>query len=79
MTEDDEYVLARLTPAQERILDYIEDCVEGMGRPPTRVEIAEKFGFRSTNAADQHLRLLAKKGRIKLVPGKHRGIQLVAP
>ena len=65
-----------LTPRQEAILDLIRECVRATGSPPTRAEIARHFGFSSPNAAEQHLKSLAKKGVLELVPGVSRGIQL---
>ncbi len=68
-----------LTPRQREILDLIRDQVESTGYPPTRAEIAGLFGFRSPNAAEGHLRALARKGVIELVPGSSRGIRLKEP
>ncbi len=65
-----------LTPRQQQILDLIADFIERSGYPPTRSEIAEALGFRSANAAEQHLRALARKGAITLQPGASRGIRL---
>lgn len=67
-----------LTELQERVLDYIDSCVNA-GLPPTRAEIARYFGWKSVNAADTHLRFLERKGRIVLLPGISRGIKLVPP
>lgn len=71
--------MSQLTERQEEILDFIRDRIEESGMPPTRVEIARALGFRSPNAAEQHLRALAKKGAIELVPGSSRGIRLPEP
>jgi len=68
---------AKLTPRQSQILALIRDCIEETGYPPTRAEIAERLGFRSANAAEEHLRALARKGAIAMVPGASRGIRLV--
>lgn len=68
----------RLTPRQAQILDLIRDCLETGGLPPTRAEIAERLGFRSANAAEEHLRALARKGFIELLPGFSRGIRVLA-
>ena len=68
---------ARLTKRQEQILSHIRDYQEQYGYPPTRAEIAEHFRFRSANAAEQHLRALARKGAIELIPGTSRGLRLV--
>jgi repressor LexA len=67
---------AVLTPRQAEILDFIRRALVESGAPPTREEIAEAFGFRSLNAAEQHLQALQKKGLIELVPGTSRGIRL---
>lgn len=66
-----------LTPRQREILDFIRNTLEILGAPPTRAEIAGAFGFASANAAEQHLRALAKKGSIVLDPRSARGIRLV--
>jgi repressor LexA len=65
-----------LTPRQSQILRLIQDTLQETGMPPTRKEIAEQLGFKSPNAAEDHLRALARKGVISLVPGASRGIQL---
>ena len=65
-----------LTPRQAEILEFIRDTLEETGMPPTRAEIAEAFDFSSPNAAEQHLRALARKGMIDMVPGASRGIRL---
>ena len=69
--------MVKLTPRQQEILDFIRNSVEVLGAPPTRAEIAQAFGFASPNAAEEHLRSLAKKGAIVLEPGSARGIRLV--
>lgn len=66
-----------LTPRQREILDFIRNTLEVLGAPPTRAEIANAFGFASANAAEEHLKALAKKGSIVLEPGSARGIRLV--
>ena len=66
-----------LTPRQQEILDFIRNNLEVFNVPPTRAEIAGAFGFASPNAAEDHLRALAKKGAITLEPGSARGIRLV--
>ncbi len=66
-----------LTPRQREILDFIRNTLEVLGAPPTRAEIAGAFGFASHNAAEEHLKALAKKGAIVLDPGSARGIRLV--
>ncbi|WP_070990136.1 transcriptional repressor LexA [Halofilum ochraceum] len=65
-----------LTPRQQEILDLIRDRIETRGAPPTRAEIARELGFRSANAAESHLRALARKGAIELTRGSSRGIRL---
>jgi repressor LexA len=67
----------KLTPRQQEILDFIKNTVEVLGAPPTRAEIAAAFGFASPNAAEDHLKALARKGAINLEPGSARGIRLV--
>jgi repressor LexA len=68
--------MRQLTPRQSQILDMIQDFIAETGMPPTRAEIARELGFKSANAAEEHLRALQKKGVIELVPGASRGIQL---
>ena len=65
-----------LTARQAQILKLIEDYTERSGYPPTRNEICEAMGFRSPNAAEEHLRALARKGVIDMIPGTSRGIRL---
>jgi len=65
-----------LTARQEEILAFIREWIDATGLPPTRAEIAERFGFSSPNAAEQHLKGLEKKGALELVPGTSRGIRL---
>ena len=67
----------KLTSRQQQILDFIRNTLEVMGAPPTRAEISNAFGFASPNAAEDHLKALAKKGVITLEPGSARGIRLV--
>lgn len=69
--------MTKLTQRQQEILNLIQDKVATTGAPPTRAEIAEHMGFRSPNAAEDHLRSLERKGVIKLVPGTSRGIRLL--
>lgn len=66
-----------LTTRQQQILDLVRDTIDATGMPPTRAEISERLGFRSANAAEQHLRALAKKGVIQMIPGMSRGIRLL--
>lgn len=69
--------MIKLTPRQQEILDFIRNTLEVLGAPPTRAEIASAFGFASHNAAEEHLKALAKKGVIILEPASARGIRLV--
>ncbi|MDX1451108.1 MAG: transcriptional repressor LexA [Oleiphilaceae bacterium] len=66
----------KLTKRQSEVLALIRQHVEETGYPPTRAEIAEALGFRSANAAEDHIKALAKKGAIEIVPGASRGIRL---
>ncbi|MBX3602649.1 MAG: transcriptional repressor LexA [Rubrivivax sp.] len=66
----------KLTPRQQQILDLVQSAIERTGAPPTRAEIAAELGFRSANAAEEHLQALARKGVIELVGGTSRGIRL---
>ena len=66
----------KLTARQSQVLDIIRRYVDETGYPPTRAEIAAELGFRSANAAEEHLRALARKGAIEMVPGASRGIRL---
>jgi len=68
--------MADLTPRQSEILEFLQGFIEENGMPPTRAEIARALGFRSANAAEEHLRALQRKGVLELVPGASRGIQL---
>lgn len=66
-----------LTPRQAEILQLIKDYQQDTGMPPTRAEIAQQLGFKSANAAEEHLKALAKKGVIEMMPGTSRGIRLM--
>ncbi len=68
--------MRQLTPRQTQILEMIQHFIAETGMPPTRAEIASELGFKSANAAEEHLRALQKKGVLELVPGASRGIQL---
>ena len=68
--------MIKLTPRQEQILNLIKDAIDNTGFPPTRAEIAQELGFKSANAAEEHLQALARKGVIELVSGTSRGIRL---
>ena len=63
--------MIKLTPRQAQILALIQETISTSGFPPTRAEIAAQMGFRSVNAAEEHLRALARKGVITLTPGVH--------
>lgn len=67
-----------LTPRQQQIFDLVRRSIERTGTPPTRAEIAQTLGFKSPNAAEEHLQALARKGVIELVSGTSRGIRLKA-
>jgi repressor LexA len=66
----------KLTDRQQQILDLVQSAIERTGAPPTRAEIAAELGFRSANAAEEHLQALARKGVIELIGGTSRGIRL---
>ncbi|MBU0917024.1 MAG: transcriptional repressor LexA [Gammaproteobacteria bacterium] len=68
----------KLTPRQQQIFELIQRSIARTGAPPTRAEIASELGFRSANAAEEHLQALARKGVIELVGGTSRGIRLKA-
>lgn len=66
----------KLTARQQQILELIQNAIAHTGAPPTRAEIATELGFKSANAAEEHLKALARKGAIELVSGTSRGIRL---
>jgi repressor LexA len=66
----------KLTDRQQQILDLIQSAIARTGAPPTRAEIATELGFKSANAAEEHLQALARKGVIELISGTSRGIRL---
>ncbi len=68
--------MIKLTPRQAEILALIKSHIENTGFPPTRAEIAKELGFRSPNAAEEHLRALARKGAIEIISGASRGIRI---
>ena len=68
--------MRELTPRQKQILEMIQEFIAVSGMPPTRAEIAAELGFKSANAAEEHLRALQRKGVLDLLPGAARGIQL---
>ncbi len=67
----------KLTSRQEQVLDCIRRHIDETGFPPTRVDIARDLGFKSANAAEEHLKALARKGAIEMIPGTSRGIRIV--
>ncbi len=69
--------MIKLTARQEQILNLIRDAIENTGFPPTRAEIAAELGFKSANAAEEHLKALARKGAIEITAGTSRGIRLL--
>ena len=68
--------MKNLTKRQEEILNLIKTHISDFGFPPTRADIAKTLGFKSPNAAEQHLRAIEKKGFIKILSGASRGIVL---
>ncbi len=68
--------MIKLTPRQSEILAFIKRCLDDNGYPPTRAEIAQELGFKSPNAAEEHLKALARKGAIEMTPGASRGIRI---
>lgn len=74
--EDREQNPLKLTDRQKQILELIQKTVASTGAPPTRAEISSALGFKSANAAEEHLQALARKGAIELISGTSRGIRL---
>ena len=68
--------MQNLTARQEEVLSLIRNHLEETGYPPTRADIARHLGFKSANSAEEHLKALAKKGAIEIIPGTSRGIKL---
>ncbi len=68
--------MENLTSRQAQVLNIVRQYIEDTGYPPTRADIARELGFRSANAAEEHLKALARKGAIEMVPGTSRGIRL---
>lgn len=68
--------MIKLTPRQSEVLELIKQHIDDTGYPPTRADIARKLGFKSANAAEEHLKALARKGAIEMIPGTSRGIKL---
>ncbi|WP_114416513.1 transcriptional repressor LexA [Marinospirillum perlucidum] len=68
--------MQKLTKRQQEVLDIVKQAMQEKGMPPTRAEISRLLGFKSPNAAEEHLKALAKKGAIEMMPGTSRGIRL---
>jgi repressor LexA len=68
--------MVKLTQRQKQVLELICNHIQQRGAPPTRAEIAKELGFRSVNAAEDHLKALARKGAIEILPGLSRGIRV---
>jgi repressor LexA len=68
--------MIKLTPRQSEVLELIKQHIDDTGYPPTRADIARQLGFKSANAAEEHLKALARKGAIEMIPGTSRGIKL---
>lgn len=68
--------MSKLTPRQQDVLNLIKERIDATGCPPTRAEIARALGFRSANAAEEHIKALARKGAIEVIEGASRGIRL---
>ena len=68
--------MEKLTQRQQQVLDIVRQYINETGYPPTRADIAQTLGFKSANAAEEHLKALARKGAIEMIPGASRGIRL---
>ncbi|MDG1943503.1 MAG: transcriptional repressor LexA [Halioglobus sp.] len=68
--------MEKLTQRQQQVLDIVRQHIDHTGYPPTRADIAHELGFKSANAAEEHLKALARKGAIEMIPGASRGIRL---
>lgn len=68
--------MEKLTQRQQQVLDVIRQHIDTTGYPPTRADIARELGFKSANAAEEHLKALARKGAIEIIAGASRGIRL---
>ncbi len=68
--------MEKLTNRQQEVLDIVRQHIDHTGYPPTRADIARELGFKSANAAEEHLKALARKGAIEIIPGASRGIRL---
>ena len=66
----------KLTARQTEVLEFIKSYIDEIGYPPTRADIAKELGFKSANASEEHLKALARKGAIEMIPGTSRGIKL---
>lgn len=66
----------KLSPRQSDVLDFIRAFIAREGMPPTRTEVARGLGFKSANAAEEHIQALARKGALFLRPGIARGIRV---
>lgn len=73
------FTMLKLTARQEQILNLIKEAIDNTGFPPTRAEIAKELGFRSANAAEEHLQALARKGAIEISPGTRAASAWSAP
>ena len=69
-------VMEKLTQRQQQVLDIVRQHIDQTGYPPTRADIARELGFKSANAAEEHLKALARKGAIEIIAGASRGIRL---
>jgi repressor LexA len=76
LLSDLDIAMSKLTARQQQVLDVIRSSIDDTGMPPTRADIARTLGFKSANAAEEHLKALAKKGVIELVASTSRGIRL---
>ena len=68
--------MEKLTQRQQQVLDIVRQHIDHTGYPPTRADIARELGFKSANAAEEHLKALARKGAIEMIAGTSRGIRL---
>ncbi len=68
--------MTKLTDRQAQVLSFIKSHIQDTGYPPTRADIAKELGFRSANASEEHLKALARKGAIEMIPGTSRGIRI---
>lgn len=69
--------MLKLTKRQQQVLEIVKESMRDKGMPPTRAEIATRLGFKSANAAEEHLKALAKKGVLEIMPGTSRGLRLL--